>query len=172
MGGFLDTTAMVDLLFKDKLVADRVRKTASELGVKYTSQYVRMEIKRGVLRYFVCLYNKSLECQKIAEVFAYVQRLSATPARHRVGTMLEAVTNFFWSIENNELAGQREEIPVSFAKNMLEAFLRIRIRHFWLEFERQVDVIIDDVECYKHGYQLPPPRFIGKMVDNTFDNCD
>jgi predicted nucleic acid-binding protein len=52
MGGFLDTTAMVDLLFKDKSVADRVRTTLSALGPKYTSQYVRMEIKRGVLQNF------------------------------------------------------------------------------------------------------------------------
>jgi len=172
MGGFLDTTAMVDLLFKDKSVSDRVRKQLAASGPKYTSQYVRMEIKRGVLRYFVCLYNKSLDCQKVSEVFAYVQRLSATPARHMVSTILEALTNFFSSIEDNELAGQRADIPVSFKKRMLEAFLRTRIRQFWLEFERQVDVIIDDVECYKNGYQLPPPKFVGQRVDNTFDNCD
>lgn len=172
MGGFLDTTAMTDLLFKDKATADRVRSATAELGNTYTSQYVRMEIKRGVLQNFVLIYNKSVECQKISEIFAYVHRLSSTPARHRTSTILEALTNFFASIEENELAGQRGNLSVSFNKRMVEAFLRTRIRRFWVEFERQVDVVIDSVECYKNGYQLPPPKFVGTRIDNTFKNCD
>ena len=59
MGGFLDTTAMVDLLFKGKSVADRVRKQLAALGPKYTSQYVRMEIKRGGSD-ISCVYTISL----------------------------------------------------------------------------------------------------------------
>ena len=172
MDGFLDTTAMADLLFKDKATADRVRGATVELGTTYTSQYVRMEIKRGVLQNFVLIYNKSVECQMISEIFSYVQRLSSTPARHRTSTILEALANFFASIEENELAGQRENLPVSFSKRMLEAFLRTRIRRFWVEFERQVDVVIDTVECYKNMYQLPPPKFVGSRIDNTFENCD
>ncbi|MBZ5564861.1 MAG: hypothetical protein LAP13_20875 [Acidobacteriia bacterium] len=172
MGAFLDTTAMVDLLFKNKAVVDRVRGATAELGTTYTSQYVRMEIKRGVLQNFVLIYNKSVECRMISEIFAYVQRLSATPARHRTSTILEAITNFFASIEENELAGHRQNLPVSFSKRMVEAFLRTRIRRFWVEFERQVDVVIDSVECYKNVYQLPAPKFVGTRIDNTFENCD
>jgi hypothetical protein len=172
MGAFLDTTAMSDLLFKDKAVADRVRSATAQSGATYTSQYVRMEIKRGVLQNFVLIYNKSVECQTISEIFAYVQRLSATPARHRTSTILEALTNFFASIEENELAGHRASLAVSFSKRMVEAFLRTRIRRFWVEFERQVDVVIDSVECYKNVYQLPPPKFVGPRIDNTFENCD
>jgi hypothetical protein len=85
---------------------------------------------------------------------------------------LEALANFIKSIEDTELASQRGDLPVSFDKRMLEASLRIRIRQFWVEFERQVDVVIDNVECYKSRYQLPPPKFVGKKIDNTFENCD
>ena len=153
-------------------IENKTPRVQTALGAKYASHYVRMEIKRDVLQNFVCLYNKSVECQKVSEVFEYVQRLSATPARHRTSTILEALTNFVKGIEDNELAGHRGELPVSFDKHILEASLRVRIRRFWAKFERQVDVVIDNVECYKNGYQLPPPRFVGKTIDNTFENCD
>jgi hypothetical protein len=52
------------------------------------------------------------------------------------------------------------------------SYLRTRIRRFWSEFDKAVDIVIDPVECYKHGYVLQPPKLVGKVFDNTFETCD
>jgi len=170
MDAFLETTAIVDILFKDKAVSDTVRSIAKKYDRTYTSQYVRMEIKRGVLQYFVALHNKSIECSSMAEVHGYAKSLSSTRMRNRLGTILEAIENVYKEVAAIELAGQ----PASLAliKKMVEAFLRLRIEGFWAGFDEAADVIIDETECYKRQYTLQPPRAVGKVYDNTLQKCD
>ena len=173
MNAFLETTTVVDLLFKDKATVEPIREILQKYTVKYSSQYVRMEIKRGVLRHFVYLHNKAVECKKLSEVQACITSLSSSPQRNKLSTILKAVEDFFREFEKREMkplpVGQR---PTEFQKTMLAAFLRTRIKRFWTAFERLVDVVIDDVECYKHGYTLRPPKLVGQVFDNTFSNCD
>lgn len=173
MEAFLETTAVVDLLFKDKVTTGKIRAILASYDVKYSSQYVRMEIKRGVLRHFVFLHNKAVECKQLSEVYACITRLSSTLMRNKLSTVLKAVEDFYREFEQRELkdipAGQK---PAEFQKLMLAASLRTRIRRFWTAFEKAVDVVLDAPECYKRTYTLKPPTFDGKVFDNTFSNCD
>jgi hypothetical protein len=173
LDAFLDTTAIVDILFKDRQTVDIIRAILTKYEVTYSSQYVRMEIKRGFLDNYVLLHNKSVECKTLSEVFTYVHRMAATPRRNRLSTMLEAIAKFYAEFETREFknapAGQ---VPTEFQKIMLAAYLRTRIRRFWNAFDKAVDIVIDRVECYKHRYVLQPPKLVGKVFDNTFENCD
>jgi len=170
---FLETTAIADLLFKDKGTSGRILEILSKYKVKYSSQYVRMEIKRGVLRHFVYLHNKAVECKKLSEVHACISTLSSTPQKNKLSTVLKAIEDFYANFEQRELRKLPvNSKPTEFQKSMLAAFLRTRIRRFWTAFEKQVDIIVDDTECYKRLHVLKPPTFDGKVFDNTFSNCD
>lgn len=174
MDAFLETTAMVDLIFQDKRRRNQVRELLEAYEAKYSSQYVKMEIKRGVLQYYVALYNKSVECKNIGEVYAYVHTLSATPKRNMLGTILGALEAFYKDVENRAIAeGLPAGEPLAVQKKLLEGFLRTQIRRFWPSFPRQVDVVLDHVECYKHKYALNPPVMTAEgKFDNTLQNCD
>ena len=173
MEAFLETTTIVDLIFKDKVTTGKIQTVLEKYSVMYSSQYVRMEIKRGVLRYFVALHNKAVECNALSEVHAYVRALSSTPMRHRLSTTLGAIEDFYRTFEHRELKtipnGQTQTV---FQKNMLAAYLRTRIKRFWTAFEKAVDIVLDEAECYKHLYTLAPPTYDGKVFDNTLSNCD
>ena len=173
MDVFLETTAIADLLFKNKVTAKKIRDISASYTIKYSSQYVRMEIKRGVLRNFVLIHNKAVECSKLSEVHTYIHSLAATPMRHTLSTMLEAIANFYAEFEGRELSRlPQDQRPTEFQKIMLAAYLRLRIKRFWLAFEKVVDVLVDEVECYKRVYMLKPPTYDGRVFDNTFSNCD
>ena len=172
MDAFLDTTAVVDLLFKDSTTKLNLTTLLEPYDVKYSSQYVRMEIKRGVLRHFVYLHNKAVECESFAEVQASIHALSSSLQRNKLGTILEALKGFWSKFESVQLTDIGPHKPADFAKSMLAAYLRVRIKRFWKAFERLVDVVLDGPECYKNFYQLKPPTFDGRIFDNTLANCD
>jgi hypothetical protein len=170
---FLETTAVVDLLFKDKGTRQPIQELLKQYEVKYSSQYVRMEIKRGVLTHFVYLHNKAVECNTLAEVQASVSGLSSTPHRNKLSTILKAVADFYQVFEQVQLKEiESNQKPAQFAKIMLAAFLRVRIKRFWAAFERLVDVVLDGAECYKRLHVLKPPEYDGRIFDNTLANCD
>jgi hypothetical protein len=173
MKAFLETTVIVDLIFKDRARVAQINSLLDQFESTESSHYVRMEIKRGFLQNLVALYNKSVECTRLSEVHQYIHRLSATPARHRLGTVLGSVTAFIQSIEDKELKDLKKQGKLGdFQKKQLEAFLRLRIRRFWPAFDKAADEIIDPVYCYKYRYNLAPPTFVNGRFDNTFHNCD
>lgn len=174
MDAFLETTAMIDLLFKESARRDIVKEAIKEYQSLYSSQYVRMEIKRGFLQNLVALYNKSKECSTFTEVLAYVSTLSSTPRKNMLGTMLEAIARFYDPVTRKALAeGASSKDFTKVQKKMAEAYLRSQINRFWSGFSRLVDVVLDEAECYKNGYSIQPPFMTpeGKF-DNTLESCD
>jgi len=170
---FLETTAVVDLLFKDNGTAEPIREVLRKYEIKYSSQYVRMEIKRGVLQHFVYLHNKAVECRTLAEVQACISGLTSTPLRNKLATITKAMADFYGTFDQVQLSAiPADQRPAQFMKVMLAAFLRVRIKRFWAAFERLVDIVLDGPECYKRGFVLAPPRLHGKVFDNTLANCD
>jgi hypothetical protein len=170
---FLETTTVVDLLFKDTGTAEPIRNLLKKYEIKYSSQYVRMEIKRGVLQHFVYLHNKAVECKTLAEVQACISGLTCTPQRYKLATITKAMEDFYRDFEKTRFSSfPPDQRPAQFIKNMLAAFLRVRIKRFWTAFERLVDVVLDGPECYKRVFVLAPPHFNGKVFDNTLSNCD
>jgi hypothetical protein len=170
---FLETTTIVDLLFKDRATREPIKELLKKYEVKYSSQYVRMEIKRGVLRHFVYLHNKAVECKSFAEVQACVSGLTSTPQRNKIATIQKALEDFFREFERIQISNiPASQRPAQFMKDMLAAFLRVQIKRFWAAFERLVDVVLDGAECYKRHFVLSAPKFDGRIFDNTLANCD
>lgn len=174
MDGFIETTAMIDLIFSDKVAADRIRPILAGYGTTYSSQYVRMEIKRGFLQNYVALYNKSIECKNLTEVLDYIHTIGSTPRRNMLGTMLGAMAMYYERIARRAAGvGASPKQVTTIQKKLLEGILRAKIKQFWASFAKQVDVVLDPSECYKHKYTLKPPAMTpGGRFDNTFDNCD
>jgi hypothetical protein len=170
---FLETTTVVDLLFKERATTEPIKAILDTYDVWYSSQYVRMEIKRGVLRHFVYLHNKAVECKTFAEVQTCISALTSTTQKNKLGTILKAIEGFFVHFERVQLSSlPNDKRPAEFLKTMLAAFLRVRIKRFWTAFDRLVDVVLDGAECYKYRFVLSPPQFDGKLFDNTLPNCD
>jgi hypothetical protein len=170
---FLETTAVVDLLFKDRAARNPIQELLKKYEVKYSAQYVRMEVKRGVLSHFVYLHNKAVECKTFAEVQSSVSGLSSTPLKNKLSTVLKALEDFYREFEKTQLSEiEPTQRPAQFMKIMLAAFLRVRIKRFWSAFERLVDVVLDGAECYKRHIILMPPEYDGRVFDNTLSICD
>jgi hypothetical protein len=173
MDAFLETTAMVDLIFKDAVRRATIEDTILGCQTKYSSEYVRMEMKRGVLSYWVLLYNKCVECEKLSEVFEYIQRLGAGPARNRASSILESLALFFKSVEDESVGVLGDgALCGEFVKAQIAAFLRTRIRHSWRAFEKEVDVVLDDVGCFRGSKRLEGPRLVNDRFENSLGNCD
>jgi hypothetical protein len=171
MKAFLETTAVVDLLFKDHKSREAVRSSLSGFEIKYSAQYVRMEIKRGVLQHFVYLHNKAVECDEMSEVKTAISKLSSTFHKNKLSTILEALANFWKEVERMPVPEGTAAIG-KFTKAMLAALLRARIKRFWSKFDAIVDIVLDGTECYKREYPLKPPTLHGTVFDNTLSTCD
>ena len=74
---YLDTTALAARVSQDKHAFPQLTEKLRSYSSKITSQYVLMEIRRGILRYLVYLYHCALEADSLAEVHRRVERLLA-----------------------------------------------------------------------------------------------
>ena len=120
---FLETTTVVDLLFKERATTEPIKAILDTYDVWYSSQYVRMEIKRGVLRHFVYLHNKAVECKTFAEVQTCISALTSTTQKNKLGTILKAIEGFFVHFERVQLSSlPNDKRPAEFLKTMLAAF--------------------------------------------------
>src|SRR5687768_12871116 len=105
---FIETSVLVDYALKPD-AKERIDNILKGYQIKVSSNYVKMEIKKGVLTYFVYLHNKIANCRDWSEVQKAISSLSSTPQRHRLGTILEALENFFRTIQNDTLPDIAEE---------------------------------------------------------------
>ena len=174
MEAFLETSVMIDLLFRGGRRRTVVLEALRAYESTCSSEYVKMEIKRGALNNYVLLYNKTIELANISDVGEYVARFASGPKRNTLGTMLGAMNDFQRAAETG-LGRKFGEGPAS--KNgtkILASFLRLRILGFWKAFERALNRIVNDVECYTNIYRLPPPylKKETEIIDNKLQNCD
>ena len=168
---FVETTALVDSIKPEyREVLDEV---LSKYDKKISSNYVKMEIKRGVIQYLVYLHNKIVMCREMSEVFSAISRLSSTPQRHRLGTTLEAITNFFSSIEHitlQEMLDASGDIPHGdYLRHQSSSFIRNLIRTVWRRFEKIIDEDINPMSCFE---DIEPPKFENGVFDNAPRTCD
>jgi hypothetical protein len=96
---FIETSTIVDYALKSEY-KEIISNILSQYEVKLSSNYVRMELKRGVIQYLVYLHNKIIRCRDWPEVMRAISSLSPTLQRHRLGTILEVMHQFFASLEN------------------------------------------------------------------------
>ena len=105
---FLETSAVVDLTFK-KASSPALQELLKSYPKKVTAHYVRMEIKKGFLCYLVYLHNKIVHAKDWAEVQTAVRKLSSTPQKHRLGSVLEALARASVDVSASQDTSRHQE---------------------------------------------------------------
>jgi uncharacterized protein YaaW (UPF0174 family) len=169
---FIETSVLVDYALKPD-AKERIADILKEYQIKVSSNYVRMEIKKGVLTYLVYLHNKIANCRDWSEVQKAISNLSSTPQRHRLGTILEVLENFFRTIQNNTLPDIAEEhgrITLSeFLRKKSLSYIRLMIRILWRKFEEIVDEDINPMSCF---IDIKPPERKNGLLENLGRTCN
>ncbi len=148
---FLDSTALIELVFRDAEQQARVAAAASTDGQRITSRYVVFEIARGFLRPLLTLYNKSLVARTFAELHRFAHGRQQIYRHHWRETMLGAFDDF---LEN--LAQSRARLT---QRQMLDSFrgwLGPHIRRGWRQIFREA-AIINPTRC-RDDFPAPARR--------------
>lgn len=151
---FLETTAIVDLIFKDATTQRRVLGTIANYSKSYTSIYVRMECKRGVLQNLIYLHSKVSLLDNLDDVFLAISRLPHLQ-KNKLHTILEALEIFFRTsytkVKFSTLMAQHGDITVdSYIKTGIESFLSNKISTFWDKFINSVNYVINSQDCFSN----------------------
>jgi hypothetical protein len=147
---YLETTALIDAILKGwypELTgiiekADRVT----------TSQYAKMEIKKGFLRNWVLLYNKAVQFQSIDMVHQFISSLSSSPQRYYLGACADAITLFSKSYSQRrpreiiEQYGEANEGEVQL--KLFKSLLRTQIKRCFHKVSVKVAEIYNPMNCF------------------------
>ena len=170
---FLETTIMIDRLCKDRETKSKIEKILSNYNKTYTSNYARMEFKKGFIQNLVYLHGKVVQCKDLTDVFEAISRLSATPKGHLLGSILENIKNFYKKIyqtKPSEIIKNHGDISLDeYLKEMAESYLNNLIRNSWRRFDKVVDEMVNPMKCF---VDIEPPRKLGSIYDNTPRTCN
>ncbi len=170
---FLDSTAVAARILADRRSFPLLMKKLRSYSKRTTSQYVLMEIRRGLIRYLVFLYHCALDAGSYGEVLARIERLLSTPRRHLPRTMLQNIRIFFEEIQNTKLKDAELNDPNAsisdYALKAMISLLRMRIRNCWSDLLSFLDAIVNELNCYP---ELEGPNQIGNRFDATFHFCE
>lgn len=161
---YLETTAVIDALFKK---FPQLQDLINSSDKTVSSQYVKMEIRKGFLQNLVMLHNKAVHCDSISQVQQFAGNLSSSYDKYYLGAVLAALAAFFTRIENQrpddlKVKYGNRPIPESQLKQLIN-FLRFWIRMFMQKIDKMVAEIMNPMQCF---IDLEAP----KLKDNLFDN--
>ncbi len=166
---YLETTAVIDASFKKFPALLAILESSDK---RFTSQYAKMEIKKGFLNNLVLLHNKTVLCEKWSEVQQYVSNLSSSPRRYQLGAAIDALSKFWSEIENSRpssLIDKHGDIPLSrILKRDSESFLKIWIRRFLPKIDKLVDEVLNPMKCFP---DIESPRQVGNLFENKPYKC-
>lgn len=131
-----------------------------------------MEIKRGFLNNIVLLHNKICNSGKWSDVQEYLSRLSSTPHRNMLSTMLEALAAYCKTIEDQrppELVKKYGSLPIGQIKRQQSlSFLRTWIGLIMRKVNSISDEYINPMKCFE---DIAPPVRDGELFWNKPLNC-
>lgn len=138
---FLETTAVIDLVFGDQQTKSGVRAHIPESSKLITSQYVVYEVYRGYLRYLRLLHNKSFQLTGFSEVFGFLGAIHRQPSY--VGAITGCMQRYF----------QEAHPKLSDTDRLIHfrAYLRREIRRGFPKVPRTVASIINEIGCREAG---------------------
>lgn len=166
---YIETTAVIDVIFKSFPEAQVILESSDKI---FTSQYSKMEIKRGFLNYLVLLYNKLVQSEDMSSVQQYVSNLNQTPRRYHLGAILDALTVFWRQIEEQrpaEFIGKYGNIPISvIIKRETESFLKIWIRRLLPKVDKMANEILNPMDCF---VDIKQPEIHKGLFTNKPSTC-
>ena len=159
---FLETTAIIDHCFTE--TTGRIDRILERHEKKLSAQYVRMEIKRGFLQYLVLLHNKLTTYTSYHEVMDSIYRLSATPSRNRLSSILKAMAEFFKDVEKEKIDNLDE-----YLRREMASYTRILVRRVWNSLERLSEELLNPMNCY---IDIAPPHQVKAVLYNDGSQCN
>jgi hypothetical protein len=157
---FLDTTVQIDRFSGDPEKKVRIDRVISQSNRVLTSTYVKMEFRRRFIQDIVYLYNVITDADNLKDVFLRINKLPPELRRKKEGC-LASFCRFFSGTEEEEIKGP-------FGKGLLEKaeiYFRLEIEDSWEEFDKEIDEIINETDCYhaKTGPVLTDGKYYNKM---------
>jgi hypothetical protein len=162
---FLETTAVINLFFKNKERSQKVKDTVTDVSFCMTSQYVVYEISKGFLRNLILLHNRAQSVKKFSDLLFYIHSLAQSPHRH--GTMFEQIAFFF---ENLKITGKEQgDIGDSDEINirLIRAHLQNCIRRGWNKVGK-ISRVVNEMECNPN---LESPYFKEGLLDQDINTA-
>lgn len=143
---FLETSALIELVLKDKSARAKVEASIPPNSQKVTSQYVIYEFSRGFFRYLIVLHNAAENFRGISDIFKYVGAVRRKA--YLVGAILDATTKYF---ADGRLKGSFQ-VPKGMTSNeydllMFRSWLRRDIRRGWADIHKAVEMVHNQVRC-------------------------
>ena len=170
---FLDSTAVAARILADRRTFPLLMKKLRSYSRWTTSQYVLMEISRGLIRNLVFLYHSALDASSYGQVLARIETLLSTPRRYLPRTMLQNLRISFEEIQNTKLKDAALHDPNAsisdYALRATTSLLRMRIRNCWSDLHSFLDTVINELNCYP---ELEGPKQVGNRFDATFPFCE
>ena len=102
-----------------------------------------------------------------------ISKLSSTPQRNKLSTVLEVIANYFENSYNKipnrtkELGGITNDDEL--LKIRLKSYLRIVIRQSWRKYDTSVDEFINPTNCFK---DIKGPQEEGEIFNNRPRECE
>ncbi|WP_040335243.1 hypothetical protein [Candidatus Magnetobacterium casense] len=168
---YLETTALIDGILKGWYpeLSDIIEKAN---GVS-TSQYSKMEIKKGFLHKWVLLYNKAVRCKSFEDISLFISNLTSSPNRYYLGACVDAVSIFeadYSKKKPSELKGQYADINEGEIRlNAFKSNLRTQIKLCFHKISTRVRETHNPMQCFK---DLGAPFLEKKMFINKPLKCD
>ncbi|MBI5633365.1 MAG: hypothetical protein HZA15_07810 [Nitrospirae bacterium] len=166
---YLETTAAIDAAFKSFPELLSLIKSSEK---SISSQYVKMEIKRGFLYNLVLLHNKAVECSSFAQVQQFAANLASSPKRYYLGAVLDTLRVYFEKIDSqrpDDLKKKYGNIHLGdIHRKQMIYFLRSWIRMFLPKIDKMVDELINPMKCF---VDLKSPVLNGELFDNKPSRC-
>jgi len=166
---YLETTAVIDASFKKFPALLAILESSDK---RFTSQYAKMEIKKGFLNNLVLLHNKTVQLEKWSDLQQYISNLSSGGRRYQLGAILDAFTKLSTELENRRPDTFVDKYgvihPLKILKRDLESFLRIWIRRFLPKIDKLVDDVLNPMKCFP---DIESPRQVGNLFENKPYKC-
>ena len=160
---FLETTAIIDHFFQPEKT--RIDQVLEQSPKKVSAQYVKMEIKRGFLQYLVLLHNRLSTYPTFGSVMGSIYKLSLTPLRNRLSSMLDDMKDFFQKVETPSKIDNLDE----YLRKEAASYTRILIRVVWNSVDKLVDELLNPMDCF---LDIISPYQDGRVIENKPRQCN
>ena len=134
--GFLDSSALIELVFRHREVRKKVEDAVPAGGHRLTSRYVAFEIARGYLRSLILLHNKALSVHDLRELHEYMHSGQQLFKRYRRETMLGAYEDFLAHLQTLGISLTEEQRLSHF-----RAWLAQHLRRGWRQLFSAAEAI-------------------------------